>query len=344
MLLLSMLILIASVSTAQPGDDNEPTDKDDAADQPMDDATRKGLEAYNRGFDLAKNEQWGDALASFEESARHRDAPLVQYNIAICQRALGRYVAARGTAKKVLAAPGSLSQSYVEDLQAYVAEFEAVVVRLEVTVAPKTAGLTVDGRPLEKSGDVYVTGKGKAPAEGSKLGIERFTVLLDPGSHLFLARRKGHQDVVIQRSYRPGQQTKLALKLDEMPATVVVKSSPKDAIIRVNDREVGVAPAEFERPPGNYRLEVFKDEYETYTTQLDLEAGQRAELTAELQPYVAPVYERWWFWTSLVGVVATGVVTAVVVTLPEPVPPDYETGSADWLVTPEPSGLTVASF
>src|SRR3990172_8892623 len=63
--------------------------------EPDDDATRKGREAYQRGVELARAEQWGEALSAFQLAAEARDAPVVQFNIAYCLRALGRYVAAR---------------------------------------------------------------------------------------------------------------------------------------------------------------------------------------------------------------------------------------------------------
>jgi hypothetical protein len=131
----------------------------------------------------------------------------------------------------------------------------------------------------------------------------------------------------------------LRLELDEMPATIVVKSQPKDAIVRVDDREVGIAPIEFERPAGKYQLDVVMDGYENYSAALNLDAGQRTELTAELKLYQPPVYERWWFWVSLGGAVATGVVTAVVFTRPKPEPPPYDEGSTGWLVDPQPAGI-----
>src|SRR5689334_19832228 len=75
---------------------------------PVDAATERGRRAYLDGIKLAKAEQWGDALVAFEEAAAARDAPLVQFNIAYCQRALGRYLAARETTRRVLKDPTGL--------------------------------------------------------------------------------------------------------------------------------------------------------------------------------------------------------------------------------------------
>ncbi len=84
-----------------------------------DDATEQGRQAYMRGQQLSREEQWGDALAKFEEAAAARDAPLVQFSIAYCQRALGRYVAARHTILRVLADPTGLDPAQLDDAKAY---------------------------------------------------------------------------------------------------------------------------------------------------------------------------------------------------------------------------------
>ena len=52
-----------------------------------------GHAAYVRGVQLSHDQQWGDALTAFQEAASLRDHPIVEINIAYCERALGRYVA-----------------------------------------------------------------------------------------------------------------------------------------------------------------------------------------------------------------------------------------------------------
>ncbi len=75
-----------------------PTSSADAA-SPPDATTERASQAFRNGVKLAKAEQWGDALVAFEAAAAARDAALVQFNIAYCPRALGRYVSARETTK-----------------------------------------------------------------------------------------------------------------------------------------------------------------------------------------------------------------------------------------------------
>ena len=198
---------------------------------------------------------------------------------------------------------------------------------------PANATLTVDGRPLLE-GDAKDTYLGDvAPAGvGAPLGKQAFTVLLDPGAHLFRAVREGHQDALVSRAYRAGESATLDLHLDVLPATVAIRSEPAAAIVRVDSREVGLAPIEFQRPAGQYKLEVLLDRYETYQAALDLSPGQRADMTARLNPYREPLTKKWWFWTGAAAVIAGGAVLTYVLTRPSPQPPAYDSGSANWLV------------
>jgi hypothetical protein len=298
-----------------------------------DDVTARGHAAYVRGVQLSHDQQWGDALVAFEEAASLRDHPLVEMNIAYCQRALGHYVAARKTALGVLASPAGLDPHGLDDARSYVTEFEKLVVRVGVTLEPAGATLTIDGRPLiEGDGnDTYLADVAPAGV-GAPLGKSAFTVVLDPGAHLFRAVREGHQDALISRTYPPGQSATLDLHLDVLPATVAIRSEPTAAVVRVDSREVGVSPIEFQRPAGQYKLEVLLNHYETYKVALDLSPGQHADMTARLNPYTEPLTKKWWFWTGVGVVVAGGAALTYALTRPAPQPPPYDAGSANWLV------------
>jgi hypothetical protein len=158
--------------------------------------------------------------------------------------------------------------------------------------------------------------------------------MLDPGAHVFRGVRKGHGDALVRRSWRAGRRAELDLRLDELPATVRIRSTPEGAVVRVDGREVGVAPVELERRAGQYELEVVLDGYETYTATLDLGPGQRSDLTAELVEHSTPIYERWWFWTGAAAIVAGAAVVTWAATRPEPEPPPYDGGSTGWVVSP----------
>ena len=134
------------------------------------------------------------------------------------------------------------------------------------------------------------------------------------------------------KSYRAGDTATLDLHLDVLPATIAIKSEPGSGIVRIDSREVGVAPIEFQRPAGKYKLEVLLDNYETYSAALDLSPGQRSDLTARLNPYSEPITKKWWFWTGAAVVVAGGVVATYFLTRPSPQPPPYDGGSTNLVV------------
>jgi hypothetical protein len=228
---------------------------------------------------------------------------------------------------------GGLDPAQRDDMKAYLDEFDRLIVRVAVRLDPASATLTIDGRPLVpgEAPDTYLAGVAAAGV-GAPLGKAAFTVLLDPGSHLFRGVREGHEDALVSKSYRPGEKSSLDLHLDVLPATVAIRSEPPAAIVRVNAREVGIAPIEFERPAGQYKVEVALDRYETYKASIDLSPGQRADLTAKLNPRTEPLTSKWWFWTGAAAVVGGGVVATYFLTRPAAQPPPYDAGSANFLV------------
>jgi hypothetical protein len=57
-------------------------------------------------------------------------------------------------------------------------------------------------------------------------------------------------------------------------------------------------------------------------------------ITAKLEPYVTPLYERWWFWVTAIGAAGSAAVVTWAVARPEPEPPPYESGNTGWLASP----------
>ena len=333
MAMVGLLMSLATATEALADDEPVQQSEETAPEPEPDGATARGRKAFQRGLALAAEEQWGEALEAFLEAADARDSAVVQFNLAYCYRALGRYVAAQRAITRALATPELLTPPELEDARGYLAEFSELIGTLDITLTPKSAKLSVDGRRLtavEGKNDVWAAGLGE-PGEAS-VGHGRLKVLVDPGMHVFRAVRPGHADAVVRKSVRPGATVKLDLDLARLPATLRIQSQPRGAIVTVDGREVGLAPVEVERKAGKHVIEVIQDDYETYTATVDVEAGQRSELTAELEPYSPPLYERWWFWTAAAGVVAAGAVATWAATRTAPEPPPYNGGSTGWVV------------
>jgi hypothetical protein len=302
--------------------------------QPSPDAaTERGREAFQRGAELSHAEQWADALAAFREAAAARDHPRVEYNIAYCERALGHYAAAIVALRVALSDPTALTPGDFEIAKDLLSLSERTVVILAVTLEPPAAALAVDGLPLIPS-DAPGTYRVSVDGPGSRgsVGLSSFTLVLDPGAHVFHASRPGHADVDVERAYAPGMRDALDLRLDLLPATASIRSEPAMAAVSIDGREVGLAPIDVHRPAGSYRVQVVRDHYEKYAALLALQPGERVTLTAKLNPERSTIVRAWWFWTGIAAVVAGGAVLTYALTRPAAQPPPYETGNANWLV------------
>jgi len=297
--------------------------------------------AFSQGAGLAKQMRWGDALARFEASAKLRAHAATSYNIGICLRALGRYTQARvwfrrGLSQDQAAGNKELSASTVANSKAYLAEIERVLATLEVRLEPVSATITVDGRPLEpvsgaKNKTTLVAGI--APAgPGRAPPVARFTLVLDPGAHLFVLSRKGFTDAVVRKTVAPASRGKLELVLKRLAATLRIDSNQPQAAVSLDGLDVGLVPVTLQRPAGRYQVAVRKRGFAGYEAEVNLSPAQKMDLMARLQPRAVGLHERWWFWTAIGAAVAGGVVVTYFATRPEPQRPALSGGGLGWTI------------
>ncbi len=267
---------------------------------------------FVRGAAFVKSAQWTEALEAFEQSSRLRPHPITTYNIAACERALGRYAAARGHFQTALDAEprGELPESIRSEIKVYLAEIERLLVHVELKVEPAGTEVTLNGRPSRASG----------------------TLVLDPGTHIFSLSRKGYSNAFVTKTFKPGTREVLALNLDRLPAQLRVSSNEKEAVVKINRLDVGYAPVVVERPAGSYLVRVEKPGFVSYESLVGVNAGEAATIKAKLSP--TPITQRWWFW-SLTGLVVSGaVVGTYYATRSEPTPqrPAPDGGGLGWTI------------
>jgi hypothetical protein len=211
-------VLLSTAAIAQTESDSpaasppESTSEDQTAD--------RAREAFVLGTALAREGQWLDALAAFERSAELRSHPVTTYNLAYCERALGRYTRARQLFKRALGEHaerkgGNLTDELLAQARSYLAEIERRLARATVTVSPLGTALTVDGRGLEPSESsagraVYVAGASDSSGPGTTPS-GAFELLLDPGRHIFVLARPGAPDTVVTEVFKPGETRRLEL-------------------------------------------------------------------------------------------------------------------------------------
>jgi formylglycine-generating enzyme required for sulfatase activity len=267
--------------------------------------------AFREGTALAQKMLWGEALARFEASEALRSHASTRYNIAMCQRALGQYTRAERSFRRALAqheAGDDLSASTVDDIEALLVEIEGVLAVLDITLAPATAAVAIDGRPLEVVEGATLVAGTRAAGPGEAPPAARFRVVLDPGSHVIVLSREGFADAVVRESLAPGARRALTLRLERLPATLRVRASEPDATVSLDGLDVGVTPITLRRPAGSYEVVVRKPGFDPYQADVRLDPAQRADLMARLTPEAFGLHERWWFWSSIAATIGTTVV------------------------------------
>ncbi|CAN5528957.1 hypothetical protein BH09MYX1_BH09MYX1_47130 [soil metagenome] len=156
-----------------------------------DDPTSEARDAFRKGADLAKDEQWNGALVAFERSAALVPHPYTTFNIGVCERALGHYIRARAAFASVNGS-ADLPELARAQAEAMLKEAKGLIATFDVTVDPADATLVVDGA-------------------AKTLGAAHASIELDPGHHVFTLQRDGYADAVIARDVRPSEHATLAL-------------------------------------------------------------------------------------------------------------------------------------
>ncbi|HNS95596.1 MAG TPA: PEGA domain-containing protein [Polyangiaceae bacterium] len=312
--------------------------KKKAAPTTEDPVTLAAREAFIAGTSAVKAGQWSEALVHFEKADQLKPAPVVTFNIGYCQRALGRYILARSSFRKVLSDPSGLPEAQLEEARALLESIETqVLARVTITLLPSSARIAIDGRPLlpYEGGEPGVLVAGVAPAgEGTPPPSATFEVVIDPGVHLIQASRPGHEDVLVNKTFAPNARERLKLELDELPATIHVESDQPRAVVMVDGHDVGLAPVDLTRPAGTYRVQVVKKGFMTYESALEVAPGQKANLRAKLVVETEPMTKKWWFWGGAAAIIAGGVTATYFLTRPEVQPPAYQGGTLDWVALP----------
>jgi PEGA domain len=293
---------------------------------------------FLEGLSEVREAHWGEALAAFERSEALRAHPLTTYNIGACERALGHYTRARRALGRALTETGGgeLPPSVVSDARVFLEEIEQLLVRLTVNVEPPSARIAVDGRPLELelprgAGATLIAGT-LAPGRGTTPPASSFVLLADPGVHVITLSSAGYGDVVVNKTYRPGQAVAERWVLSELPATIRISSNEARALVSVNGKDVGIAPIDVIRPAGSYRVEVSKPGFVPYAAEVRVKAGQESALRSTLVPEPPSLLGKWWFWTAAISL-AGGVATATYfVTRSEAQPqrPPLDGGTLGW--------------
>jgi hypothetical protein len=255
---------------------------------------RRARQRYAQGLELYELGEYSAALALFEASYALVPQPVVLVNVAITQRELGRYDEAAGSLRRYLSS-ADVRESDRERIRSEIRQLEASVGSVRISLVPEDANLLIDGRLTEER-----------------------ELLLSAGSHQIMGRRDGYRDATAAIDVVPGRpiETMLRLRQSEAMGVLVIEASPGGAAVEIDGDPVGYVPLTRDLSTGGHAVRLTLDGYEPEQREVVVNRGQRTTLALELDPQRA-LYERWWFWTIIVAVVA-GISVGLGVGLYEP--------------------------
>jgi hypothetical protein len=285
------------------------------AEDPEQRAKNEAATRFSRGIKLYEAGDYAAALAEFE--AAHRTVPRYQvlFNIGITQKRLFRYGEALHTLKRYLReGGGQISSERRSTVEQEIVEVQKLVAEISIHVAGNPAEIDVDGQPV-----------GRTPLAEP--------VLVGPGRHMVRARRDGDEPAEQGIEAISGARLEITLAPRSRMSTpssarLSIASNPGGADLFIDGRLSGITPWEGTVEPGGHEVVAQFAGYEKARQEVLLTPGQTRNLMIDLLPQHDVVlanhgtepssggshafYKRWYFWTAVVGVVAAGTATAVV--------------------------------
>jgi hypothetical protein len=258
----------------------------------------EGRRHFEQGVALFEEGNHLGALAEFQAAYDTAPAPAILFNIGLTQKALFRYTEAIETLQRYLVdgiKDGKLTPERFTKVNQLIEEMKSLMAPVTFAIVPRTAKLTVDGRPTV------------LPYSG--------VVQLPAGTHVAEAVAEGHEPQRRQFTVAAGTAITQEMRLVKIVRTgkVRVTSSQSNTRVTIDGQDRGFAPLELELAAGGHQLEARSVGFEPLRTELMLAAGQERNVDLELRVPPAtdrPVYNKWWFWTGLGTAVAGGTVAA----------------------------------
>lgn len=178
---------------------------------------------FREGARHAADNHWQRALTAFELALSIYPHARTWFNIAYCERSLGRSVRAWRAFHLALTrdrAHGELSGQERERAQRFVAEIEATLARVTISLPDRGATVAVDGAAIARAPVGTALWLAGADASGADAVPRRFEILLSPGDHELTATHDDG-DARLPLAVQVGSNPSLAvLRWTQKPAPV----------------------------------------------------------------------------------------------------------------------------
>lgn len=239
---------------------------------------------------------YGDALRAYEQAYESSHDPALLFNRGRALQALGRYPEALEMFERFDKEATPALRAKVPGLPKLLEEVRSRVATLRVICNVDGAQILVADRVLGETG---------------ALGEVR----LNAGPAIVKITREGYfpvkRDVVLKASTVTTVDVKLLLRATS--GVLAVATEPPAAKVTIDGRVEGSAPIELVLPAGAHSIELASPGYEPLTSRAVVKADGRVDVRLSMRA-TPSVLSKWWFWTGVGAVVATGVVVGIVLT------------------------------
>jgi PEGA domain len=266
------------------------------AEPAVEDARARAAARKKVGDEAMEALRFADALQAYNDAYAVTNNVALLYNMGRALEALNRFPEAL---EKLTAFDASASA----DLKARVPRLSQLIADLRKRVATLVIQTNVEGARIYVRNVVV----GKSPLTQP--------LALVAGSAEIEIDAEGYFPAKKTLDLEGGSEQTVSFDLFSRATTgvLVVRASEKAAEVLIDGKRIGLAPIELNVQQGAHKIAVRHPDFRTYETSAIVPAGSSKTVTAQLQN--KSVATKWWFWTGVGAVVATGaVVTYAAVT------------------------------
>jgi PEGA domain-containing protein len=220
-------------------------------------------EKFLEGVALIEEGNYPAALLSFETSYQIKPNATVLFNIAMSQKALYKYVDSIGSFKRYLADPKAKKGKKKQAEQA-ISEMEEMLGRLSIEGAQDDAEIRVDGR-------IY----GRFPLAEP--------IWIDPGKHVVEVSHQGFEPMRADVTILSGAVLSVSATLSKVGALIDVDCSNIDALVYIDEQEVGRCPSRAKVTPGEHQVRINAPGMKDFIEKVDAKVGLPIEVKATLE-------------------------------------------------------------
>ena len=180
-------------------------------------------------------------------------------------------------------------QTWTTKYTVYYGQTTYVNAQLTPVSNPTTGDLEVTSNPAGAA--VYVdTDFQGITSPGNTLDV----LSLSPGTHTVVVKKSGYQDYTTTTNIRAGQTAQVSVTLvpsgqPSTTASIEITSDPSGADVLINNIYIGITPLTAQNvQPGSKTVTISLSGYNSYTSTLQVSAGQALQVNAALSPVATP--------------------------------------------------------